>query len=101
MLYKCSKSIENRLKTILKNSEKMQENISKQKEQFSLISRELGKYKEQKSKLKEREKVLKMLCDLIKMEEVRKDLLLDLEGNELEMEKRGALVNEDEYLGKL
>lgn len=43
---------------------------------MDFIAHELAKLKEQEGTAREREKVLRMLCDLVKMEELRKELLL-------------------------
>lgn len=48
--------------------------------------------------MREKEKVLKMLCDLIKMEEMRKDLFV---GEKPQLGSKMQPVNEEDYLGKL
>jgi hypothetical protein len=52
--------------------------------------------------LKEKEKILRMLCELIRMEDLRKDLLLgEYKKEALEIEPKPIVVNEEEYLYKL
>ena len=51
--------------------------------------------------MKERENVLKMLCELIQMEELRKDLLIGGDKNGKENEFRGVLGHEEGYLSNL
>lgn len=46
--------------------------------------------------MREREKILKMLCDLIKMEEMRKDLLLvDSDKKQMSESRKMEPVNEE------
>jgi hypothetical protein len=74
--------------------------LSSSKEKLTFIAHELQKYKEQEHTLKDREKILNMLCSLIKMEEMRNDLLIK-DYKEDSHNHQTILINEEQYLDKL
>lgn len=75
--------------------------MARDKDKLDFIAHELEKLKEQEGTARERERVLRMLCDLVKMEELRKELLLGEKREALEVESKTISVQEEDYLRKL
>ena len=80
----------------------IEKKLASEKDRLDLIAHELKKYRQQEGELREKEKILRMLCELVRMEDLRKDLLLgEYRKEALEAEPRPISVNEEEYLRKL
>jgi hypothetical protein len=66
-LYRCSKAVESKLTRILSSSQDIERRLSSERDKLDFIAHELRKYKEQEAALRDRERVLRMLCELVRM----------------------------------
>ncbi len=93
-LYRCAKAVETRLTRLLNSSQDIERRLARDRDRLDFIAHELAKLKEQESTAKERERVLRMLCELVRMEELRKELLLGEKREALEVEPKVFSVQE-------
>jgi hypothetical protein len=100
-LYRCAKAVETRLTRLLNSSQDIERRLARDRDRLDFIAHELAKLKEQDGTARERERVLRMLCELVRMEELRKELLLGEKREALEVEPKAVPVQEEEYLRKL
>lgn len=93
--------MEGRLTRLLTSSQDIERRLASERDRLDFIAHELAKLKDQETTSRERERVLRMLCELVRMEDLRKELLLGEKREALEPEPKPVHVDEEQYLRKL
>jgi CII-binding regulator of phage lambda lysogenization HflD len=64
--------VEGRLTRLLTSSQDIERRLASERDHLDFIAHELAKLKDQETTFRERERVLRMLCELVRMEDLRK-----------------------------